>query len=256
MRSLLRGPLDALGVLTRVPVPPGRGAPDLAAAAPWFPVVGALVGVVAGLVGVVAAGVWGPFVAAIVLVLADVLLTGALHLDGLADLADATGGHTRERRLAIMKDHAVGVYGASALVLDLLLRVATLAVVLTLPGAWAVACVASVWALSRAAMLPPALLLPYARPEGTGRSVIEGITPLRCLAGLGVALLLAVVLLGVVPVGQAAAVVGTVLGAALGGLVPAAWAAARLGGATGDVLGAVAECALVGALLGLTATLS
>lgn len=248
--SLRRGPVDALGVLTRVPVRSSQSV-DLAAAAPWFPVIGALVGVVVAAVGVGAGSVWPVVVAAALAVLADVLLTGALHLDGLADCADGTGGHTRERRLAIMKDHSVGVYGATAVVLDLVLRTVCVAGLLVLSPWTAIGAIVAAWTLSRAAMLPPALLLPYARHDGTGRTVIQDLTPVRCTAGLVTAVVLVVVL--VVPTLGVIALLGAVIGAALGALPPTLWAFSRLGGATGDVLGAVAECALIGALLGLLA---
>lgn len=250
---MVRGPVDALTVLTRIPVRRPASAPpaDLAAAAPWFPVIGALVGVVAASVGVGSATIWPVGVAAALAVLVDVLLTGALHLDGLADCADGTGGQSRERRLAIMKDHSVGVYGAAAVVFDLLLRTLCLAGLLMLSPWAAFAAIVAAWTLSRAAMLPPALLLGYARSVGTGQTVIEGLTRRRCAAGLAAAFVVAGLV--VLPLLGVVALLGALVGATLGALAPAVWASSRLGGATGDVLGAVAECALVGALLGLLA---
>lgn len=224
---------------------------DLAAAAPWFPAVGALVGAVVATVGVGAGALWPVGVAAALAILVNVLLTGALHLDGLADCADGSGGHTRERRLAIMKDHAVGVYGAAAVVFDLLLRTLCLAGLLVVGPGVAFAGIVAAWTLSRAAMLPVALVLPYARSGGTGQTVIDGLTRVRCAVGLGGTILLALVL--VVPSAGFLALLAALAAAALAALGPSLWAGARLGGATGDVLGAVAECALIGALLGLLA---
>src|SRR5918999_885579 len=95
----------ALAFLTRAPVPAG----DLVRAAPLFPVVGAALG---ALVGATAVGL---------------AVTGALHVDGLADSADGLAGRDRDHALAIMRDHAVGTYGACALVLDLLAKTVALA---------------------------------------------------------------------------------------------------------------------------------
>ena len=147
---VLRAPLTAVAVLTRVPVGAGAGA-DLASAAPWFPVVGGLTGLGVAAVGLGSAAVWPAYVAAVLAVAAEVLLTGALHLDGLADCADGSGGHTRERRLAIMKDHAVGVYGAAAVVLALGLRTGCLIALLRWDAGGALAGIVAAWALSRAA---------------------------------------------------------------------------------------------------------
>lgn len=250
MRSLL----DAVAFLTRVPVPhDGRRTPDLARAAGWFPLVGALLGTVLLLLGQALTLGTSLLVAAVLVVVLEVLLVGALHLDGLADLADGTGGRDRATRLRIMKDHATGVYGAAAVCLALLLQAALLAdllgpgmpsdrLLLPSPGWVGTAVVgAAAWSLSRAAMLPVALVLPYAREEGTGRSVVEGLGLRHTL------------LAWVVPV-VLCAVLGTVglamLLAALLAAVLLGWLAHRLlGGATGDVLGATAQVALLAALL-------
>lgn len=260
--------LDALAFLTRVPVPARRDV-DLARAAWAFPVVGALVGAVVGGVAVGAATVLPLLVAAVLAVLAEVLLTGALHLDGLADCADGCGGWDQESRLRIMKDSSVGVYGVAAVVLVLLLRVALvhgvlLALGVGLPGTrgaggWVVVVLtAAVWAISRAGMLPLAGWLPYARAEGTGRSFVAGLTGPRVVAGLGVA---ALALVGSVVAATLAlpGLPGMALGAAvllaslLNPLVCWTWARRLLGGVTGDVLGATAE---LGTLVGLVAVLA
>lgn len=263
------GFLDAVAFLTRVPV--GRRSAfqsqaDVARTAVWFPVVGALLG--AGLL-LLAIGLveWTSVLVAVVLVvIVDVLITGALHLDGLADTADGTGGADRESRLRIMKDHATGVYGTAAVSLALLLQFTVLvALVPPLAGirsewyspTWSLASAptlatlatpmllgAAAWSLSRAAMLPVALLLPYAREDGTGRGVIEGLTLRHTLLGWVLPAVLCV-LLGWIGLAMLA---GALVAAALVG-----WLAHRLlGGATGDVLGATAQLALLGALVAAT----
>lgn len=277
--SLLGPLLDATAFLTRVPLP-ARGRFDLARAAWAFPLVGGGTGLALGGLGVLLAHLLGEgsgagvLVAAVVVVVAEVLLTGALHLDGLADCADGTGGRDRAARLRIMKDHTVGVYGVTAVVLDLLLKVALVGVLLErLPAgelgtAGVLVTTTLAWALSRTAMLPPARWLPYAREDGTGRALVEGLTTRRVVGALAVAgmVIVLVLALGAVPVvladGLPAGAVVTqvltevvtdvvvmVVAAFLAGLAVARWARRTLGGVTGDVLGTTAEVTLVAALL-------
>ena len=139
--------LAALMLLTRLPVRVARPmAPAaFARAYGWFPAVGALVGAVGGLVLWGAGGAVPPLAAALLAVAAQVLLTGGLHEDGLADVADGFGGgRDRERRLAIMRDSRIGTYGALALVLGVGLRVALLAPLAgTAEAVWTLAAVLS-----------------------------------------------------------------------------------------------------------------
>lgn len=300
----------AVTTLTRIPVP-GRlvAGGDAARATVWFPVVGALIGLVVGgvlvgagaLLGVDgqegvatlpaaaahAAGVAGPasssavlWVAAVLAVLTEVVLTGVLHLDGLADTADGLAGRDREHRLAIMKDHANGVYGVTAIVLDLLLKAACLAALLdvglasspwvasstgaaSITGAagWVVVLVlvCACYTVSRTAMLPLARALPYARAEGTGRAVIEGITTGRVIASVAVAAVLLGAGVPVAAAGLAASgsavvnvpltVTGLVAVATVVTVAVGLGARRLLGGVTGDILGATAELTLLAGLV-------
>jgi len=103
-------------------------APPLGAAAAWFAIVGAAVGALAGALAYLAAPQLGTTVAAILAVTMLVVLTGALHADGLADCADGLGVRgDRARRLAVMRDSPIGTFGALALVLWALLLVSALA---------------------------------------------------------------------------------------------------------------------------------
>ena len=161
-----KGPLAdiavAVGFLTRLPVPGAGGAGRLAAAAGWFPLVGAGVGAVGA--GVAAAALWagfGPWLAAVFAVGAQAALTGALHEDGLADAADGLGGRDRAARLRIMRDGAVGSYAAVTLVLALAARIGAIAAHAE-GGAPAAALVAS-GAVSRAAMVAAMRGMPPAR---------------------------------------------------------------------------------------------
>ena len=240
----LRADLAAgLGLLTRLPVGwlVPRGTPYRPGRACWtYPLAGLLVGGAVALVRL-GAGRLGlpPLLGAAWAVGAGVLLTGALHEDGLADTVDGLGGGaTRERRLEIMRDSRIGSYGALALVLALGIRVLAIA---SLPAGGATAALLAGGALSRAAMLPMLALLPPARPDGLGRSVGR---PPRAALWLGLALASGLVLL-LLQTTRALAAIACALAVSLG---TTALARRRLGGHTGDVLGACcvgAECMLL-----------
>lgn len=261
MGVLPGGARAALGLLTRLPVR-GASAVPVVRGGPWYPGVGALVGAVVALVLLGAGAVLPALVAGLLAVTAEVLLTGALHLDGLADCADGAAGGDPEHRLRIMSDHAVGVYGTAAVVLDLALRAACLGGVADLVNDGRVSAVAATgllvaaWAISRTAILVPARLLSYPRAEGTGRDLIEGLGTRAGVTGLAVGATLA--LMGGT-LGGASGLLAVLAGLGLAGFATALttrWAARRLGGATGDVLGCVAEVALVCVLVGALAVLT
>jgi adenosylcobinamide-GDP ribazoletransferase len=221
---------DAVAFLTRLPVGGGALTPR---AAVWFPVVGAALGALVGGAAVGLAGLVPPLLAGALAVALEAIVTGALHVDGLADSADGLGGRDRERALAIMRDHAVGAYGSSALTLDLIVKVVALG---TLAERGEILPVIAAFAVARAAPLPLAAALPYARPGGAGRALDR--LP-RTAAIAGVALAAAAVALAPVTL-VAAAVVTTAVG----------WLARRrLGGVTGDVLGAAVELSATAALV-------
>ncbi|MGZ0216445.1 MAG: adenosylcobinamide-GDP ribazoletransferase [Acidimicrobiales bacterium] len=114
--------------LTRIPITFGKKEmPELSRSVPWFPVVGALVGLLVGTSYWLLSQIIPGSVAATASIALGVIVTGAFHLDGLADVADAfPGAATVERRLEILKDSRLGTYGTSALVLVLLLEIASL----------------------------------------------------------------------------------------------------------------------------------
>lgn len=233
--------------LTRLPVPDVRYEADwLPRAARYFPLVGSGIGLVAACVLWGAAHIWPEPVPALLAVAAAILVTGALHEDGLADTADGFGGATRERRLAIMKDSGIGTYGALALGIVLALRVAALA---AMPPALAAAALVAAQAGGR--LMPVILMarLPYAGDPATARVTHGAGRP----GGLDLALagVTALVPLLFLPLNRALA--GFVLGLVASGLV--AWRACRaLDGYTGDVLGAAVATFETGFLLGVAAT--
>lgn len=221
----------AMLVLTRLPMPAVSDA-ALARVAPatWaFPLAGVMVaglGALAGY-GVVAAGLPAA-VAAGVLLAVQIMASGAMHEDGLADVADGFwGGYTVKRRLEIMKDSMIGSYGVIALILSIGLRwVALTALVVHAPEV-----AVAVAALSRAGLPALMRLLPPARDDGMSHDI--GAPPiftclLSALVGYGLAAMIA---------GGFVALIAT--GGVIAGLVIAALVAKwKIDGQTGDVLGA------------------
>jgi adenosylcobinamide-GDP ribazoletransferase len=227
---MIAGARTAVGFLTRLPVGGAAlDAPDLSRAAAWFPAVGLVVGGVMAGTRALADLVLAPLPATVVAVLAAVLVTGALHEDGLADTADALGAHvSRQRKLEILRDPRVGAYGALALIFAILLTVALLAPLDA--GRFARAAVVG-HVLGRWSTLPQSLLLPTSRPHGSGALVRVGAVGLA--AGSCVAVAAALVAGGLVPGAVALAAAGAAT--ATGG-----WAAVRaFGGVSGDTFGAV-----------------
>lgn len=233
----------ALTTLTRLPWRlPALRADWLARSAKYFPLVGALVGVLAGLVFLAAAQLWPRPIPALLAVAAALLVTGALHEDGLADVADSAGGRDRDQKLAIMKDPRLGPFGGLALIVVVALKVAALSSLGALPGLAALVAAGAVsrlWAvvvMSRAAYAG-------ARDAAKLDHGIEG----PSLGEVALAVLLALPALLLLD-----------QGAALAGLALSALAAAAialpicrvLGGYTGDVLGAAITLGEVAFLLG------
>jgi adenosylcobinamide-GDP ribazoletransferase len=245
--SVVRGVRAAIVFLTRVPAGgfPYREA-EWRWAPAWFPLVGAGVGAIAGTVAWLARGA-GPLVAAALAVIASLMVTGAFHEDGLADTADALGGaYDREKLFAILKDSRIGSFGAAALSMALVLRVALLARL----GEAAPLALVLVGAVSRVAPVWLMAALPYVTSLEASRSrpVARG-GPAQGLVATLVAALISAAAYRSVPLTGALAMAGVSLGAAS----LCGWRfRARAGGITGDFLGAtqqVCECALLLALV-------
>ena len=241
----MRGLLGAVSFLTRVPTGTGeRRVEELAGFVPWFPVVGAGVGLVVGAVYAGGRELLPPLPAATVAVVAGIGLTGAFHEDGLGDTADAfMGHHDRDDTLRILKDPRLGTFRVLAVAARLLLRVGAVAALA--PGA-ALAALPAAHALSRAGAVATMTALPAAGETGLGASYVLALSRRRALAGTAAGLAIAVVLLGVPAVWAAAA--AAVAAALLGRL-----AVRRIGGVTGDVLGAVQQLGEILTLLAAVA---
>lgn len=229
--------LSALGFLT---VLGGARTPDRATFAA-FPLVGALIGAALAGVWLLASELWSPGVAAVLVVAADLAITGMLHLDGLADSADGLLPHLPpERRLAVMRAPDVGAFALAVVPVVLLARWAALATDLVEPLA-----LVGVWAASRTVLAAVPAVVPYAREQGLASSMLDGARP-----WVAVWLVPALVVL-VIAQGATGAVALGVLVATGTGVV--ALARRRIGGFTGDVLGATAVLAETVALLALAA---
>lgn len=243
----MSGLLEAVTLLTRVPL--RRHAADdasIARAVPWFPVVGALVGLlVAGVYGG-ALYVLPAFVAATLAVACGLLVTGAFHEDGLGDVADAFGGgRDRDDRLRILKDPRLGTYGILAVVVALLLRVGAIT---TFTRVDALVAVPAAHAISRAASIA-AMGIFAPLDEGLGASYTRALTPGRATIGIAIGVFVAAALIGIwlLPAAGLAVVVVFVLGRL---------ARSRIGGINGDVLGAVQQLTEIGTLLVVTSVVA
>jgi len=239
----------AIMFLTRIPVPGYRpDAPaNLGRATVFFPIVGLGIGAlqwgfargvtwIAERVVILAGRPYAfpPLLLALLIVALGVAITGALHLDGLADMADGFGGgRTREDILRIMRDHAIGAYGAIALILVLAVKAASTYLLIERNLAFPYLLAAPL--LARWAIVPIAYFLPYARTEGGGLGTL--------MEGTG---LLHVLTSTVITLGITLWLGGWQGGAAMLACVLASWwniriSRRRIQGMTGDTLGANTE---------------
>ena len=230
----------AIAFLTRVPAHLG-GDVNLSAAVPWYPVVGALVGLC---VGGAAAGllhIVPPLVAAAVAVMVGVLVTGAFHEDGLADTFDAfVGGWTRADRMRILKDPVHGSYGVAALCGTIVVRVVCVASFGVSPAV-TFGCLVAAHALGRCAAVALLLSAPGASADGLGAQAARTLPAASAWIGIAVGVAISTLSVGwwVGPLLLAAVVVVVTVHT---------WSHRKIGGVTGDVLGAaeqLVECTVL-----------
>ncbi|HKU43507.1 MAG TPA: adenosylcobinamide-GDP ribazoletransferase [Polyangiales bacterium] len=231
----------AFAFLTRLPLPAPAAEPaQLGAAVSWFPLVGLVLGAVQYLSFSLLHTTLDPLLLGVALVSLHALLSGALHLDGLADVFDGLSGGRgdRARTLEIMRDPRLGAHGACALVLCLLGKCAASSE-LCQRGDWQPLLAAPVCARFAAVLL--IRFYPYARPEGLGRAFHDHSRGKHVLAAalLGA---LGVGWLGLSALGMLA--VALVIAAGI-----AFWVQRRIGGLTGDAYGAAIELAELGVLV-------
>jgi adenosylcobinamide-GDP ribazoletransferase len=227
--------LGAVVFLTRIPV--GNlyifRAEDLPRSAVYFPVIGSLVGLLAGVVLFCANLIFPASVAVLLCILTTVSVTGALHEDGLADAADGlAGGNTPERRLEIMKESTLGVYGVIALWFSLTAKLLLLSSLLEKGAAVAISALVVANGLGRAGTVALLFACPYARNrESKAGPFANSVT----VGEFALSLLL--------PICLAFLFLGHNAFACLFGAMATVWAAfvicrKMIGGITGDCLGA------------------
>jgi adenosylcobinamide-GDP ribazoletransferase len=239
----------ALTFLTRLPMPQPEGAmpQNFARAYRMFPIVGALIGGAVGLFyyGLRWTGV--PDLAAVALALgASAMLTGALHEDGLADVADGFGGgHELAAKLAIMRDGRIGTYGVLILLVSFVTKASALA---ALPDGLVVPSLIATHALARGVLPAMAMRMAYAREDGL--AVTAGRPDFATAATAGAF----AVVIALLALPWFAALCAALLAAAAA--IGMAWLAQRqIGGQTGDVLGGAEQAAETAILVLLAAQL-
>ena len=232
----MRGLILALGFLTRLPLPAVRDyqPAEFARALVWFPAAGLVVGAAVALAAALGAAL-DPWLGALAGVAMWAWITSGLHLDGLADTADALGAAHRDpaRFLAVLADPHVGSFGVIALVLQLTAKLVLLHWLLTLELPWLTLVLIPAWARWSAAGW--ALLLPPLKP-GLGERLSRSGNRAGWIAG-----------------GLVLAVISAALPFAFAALAPAllwgVWMRRKLGGQSGDILGAGIEWCESAALL-------
>lgn len=243
----MTGLVGALQFLTRIPIQLSRPVPH-DRVLPWFAVAGAMIGAAVGGVAAGSAELVPNTVAATLAVVAGLLITGAFHEDGLADIADAFGGGwTVDDRLRILKDSRHGTYGVAALASSILIRVVAAASITS--SAALFAAFVSAHTLGRAAAVAAMRLAPPASDSGLGVAAAANLRPWSTALGQ----LAGIALVGIVAgwwIGPFVA--GTVIA-----MLAVVWLAVRkIGGLAGDVLGAVeqvVECTVLVVASGLAA---
>ncbi|MGB0712051.1 MAG: adenosylcobinamide-GDP ribazoletransferase [Gammaproteobacteria bacterium] len=234
----------ALAFLTRLPTPAARDCSARAQgrAVVFYPLVGAIIGLCLAALGFGVRGL-DPSLAAALNVLLWVLITGALHLDGLADSADAWlgGGDDRARSLSIMKDPVSGPAGVVSIVVVLLLKFAALSA-LVAAGDTDVLLWALLWVptVARCAVAWLLISTPYVRADGLGAEAARHAPRAGVWAGLTL-VVPGAWLFG--PGGAWVVLTGLLLVVSLRLLMMR-----RLGGTTGDTAGALVEIVEAGAL--------
>ncbi len=225
--------ISAISFLTRLPVP-GQGAlraVDIGRATAWFPAVGLIVGASHLLTLELLSGILPPAMAGIFVLIVDVLITGALHMDGLADTADGFGGGwTKSEVLRIMGDHAIGAYGATALILCLALKGAMIATLIDAPDRLGLFLAAPV--IGRWSSVVLSFALPNARNSTDSTGSVSALVGVRELT-IGTTICLVVLI--------AAFDRWSILFAAAALLVTGSWGIIcyrKIQGVTGDTLGA------------------
>jgi adenosylcobinamide-GDP ribazoletransferase len=247
--------VHALRFLTRLPVPLSRtlDPPPLHQTMRMFSTAGALIGLLSGGMLWLSTQLDVPsLLGCTIAVAATVMLTGALHEDGLADFVDGLGGgKTREQRLDIMRDSRIGAYGSLALILAVLIRVFTYESLLSQEWNILLLAIAASQSFSRALVVDLMWATPPARSDGL--AAMAG-RPSRSVAIFAIVIGLAITMSTAIFAGPESAVVALGMGLAATALVRR-FALRLLGGQTGDVCGAAQVACELAMLVAFAATL-
>ena len=218
----------ALAFLTRIPINHGPQI-SLRRSAALFPLVGALIGLIGGLVFYVSSAILPPLVSASTSILVTVAITGAFHLDGLADICDGLiGGWNREERLKILKDSRHGTYGVAAISLQLILQVCLLSALSPRDGLFTLIVLHT---LSRLVPIFLMLIPATSGHDGMGASVSREIGAREPLVGSLITVLLIAPIMGLNFLLLSAILFLTLS-------IFALWVIRKIGGMVGDAFGA------------------
>lgn len=256
--SLLGDTIRSLGFLSRLPLPQRwfeNGDDSLPRNARAFPLAGAVLGMLAGIVLYAAHGMnLPPLACALLAIGALAAMTGALHEDGLGDTADGFfGASSADRRLDIMKDSRIGTFAALALIVLVGVKASFLMAIIDRAGAgYAVLALIGCEAASRAGMLAFWHALPSARPGGLSDSVGQPQwETVVCGSGIG----LAVLVLTLIPSGGFLSLINALVLVTVLLFGFARLCMAKIGGQTGDTLGAAQQIGSIAVLAGLVMAL-
>ena len=218
----------ALAFLTRIPINHGPQI-SLRRSAALFPLVGAFIGLIGGLVFYLSSAILPPLVSASISILVTVAITGAFHLDGLADICDGLiGGWNREERLKILKDSRHGTYGVAAISLQLILQVCLLSALSPRDGLFTLIVLHT---LSRLVPIFLMLIPATAGHDGMGASVSREIGAREPLVGSLITVLLIAPIMGLNFLLLSAILFLTLS-------IFALWVIRKIGGMVGDAFGA------------------
>jgi adenosylcobinamide-GDP ribazoletransferase len=242
----------ALQFFTRLPIPSWVGFEPawLHHASRYFPMVGIVVAAVTGAAYAAASMLWPPSVAAVLSTIAGILLTGAFHEDGFADVCDGFGGGmSPERTMEIMKDSRIGAYGAIGIGLMITLKCMTLA---ALPWHLAIVALFVAHPLSRLGAASLILCFDYAKSEGKAKPLAQQMTRGEFAIATAGACVPGTLLLATGHLSW------QMLAVAAAATMLSAWRlgrffVGRIGGYTGDCLGAVQQVSEVAIYLGMAA---
>ncbi|MGH7778882.1 MAG: adenosylcobinamide-GDP ribazoletransferase [Candidatus Binataceae bacterium] len=214
---------------------------SVAASLGWFPLVGFAIAIALSLEDLILARFFDLTLRSILIVLSLTIVTGALHLDGLADTADALGaGRDRARALGILRDSRIGSFGAAAIFFSLALKVVTLA---TLYGARRYTAIFAAVGLARWAMVAVAERIPYLRAQGAGSAILATESAPRNLTIASLTVVAAMLPL------MSWTVLDAIVTAIVITLAMRAFYNRWLGGVTGDLIGACGEIVEIAVLI-------